>query len=268
MADPDTIVIRGTTYDNLDNLSPTYRSVIRSLEGTRLGRQELNAEILTDVPGALWTYDVIDSTRVTAIPHGVHHLQVVVGVDPSGTDPDDEDDNTAAAGIIVSAKGSDGRGYVLADKTLKDSPEAWARAAVNAYHLFSADRIVAEANYGGAMVRATIHAVDPSVPVTIVHASRGKAVRAEPISTRYERGQISHVGTHPELEDEMCDYAPGAKSPNRMDALVWSLTNLFGTEAVDLDELESEIDSRNEAPNTILAELTSSKEVLYATGDY
>ncbi|MDR3508419.1 MAG: terminase family protein [Caulobacteraceae bacterium] len=231
--DPDCKVTRGSTYDNRSNLAPAFITrIIRRYEGTRLGRQELNAELLTDAPGALWTFDTLLACRV---PNAPDLQRVVVAVDPSGSSGTDEGD---AQGIIVAGRGVDGRGYVLADRTCRLSPEGWGRRAVEAFDAFAADRIVAEKNFGGDMVRFTLQAVRSTVPVTLVTASRGKVVRAEPVSALYEQGRISHVVSgddHPlaELEDEMRQATAsgylGARSPNRLDALVWALTDLFLT---------------------------------------
>ncbi len=229
--DPHCVVTRGTTYENSVNLAPDFiAKIIQRYEGTRLGRQELNAELLTDAPGALWTFDILLACRVTRAPD----LQrVVVAVDPSGSDGADEGDSQ---GIIVAGLGVDGRGYVLADYTCRMSPEGWGRRAVEAYDAFGADRIVAEKNFGGDMVRFTLQAVRASVPVTLVSASRGKVVRAEPVSALYEQGRIAHVvpgrdNPLAELEDEMRQATAsgylGPRSPNRLDALVWALTALL-----------------------------------------
>jgi phage terminase large subunit-like protein len=238
LVDPLTQVSRGTTYDNTANLSPVYRSIVSIFEGTRLGRQELSAELLDDNPGALWTYDLIDKARM---PPGLLRTvqdglaRVVVGVDPTASS------DGAEAGIVVSGRGIDQHGYVLADVTLQGRPEQWGRAAVAAARLWGADRIVAEDNNGGEMVEATIRAVDPTAPVKRVHASRGKIARAEPISALYEQGLIHHVGIFPQLEDQMTSYQPleikgSQASPDRMDALVWSLTELFETQVADLKD--------------------------------
>ena len=232
--DPLTVMTRGRTYDNLANLSPVYQSIVRKFEGTRLGRQELEAQILDDVPGALWTYAMIDKHRLGELPPGVELLRVVVAIDPSVSEDGNE------AGIICAGRGSDNRGYVLADRTLQGRPEAWAKLAVQTWRDFKGDRIVAEANNGGQMIESTIGAYDMTVPVKLVHASRGKITRAEPVALLYERGLISHVGSFPELEDECCTYqeldVKGKKqSPNRMDALVWALTELFEVGPVNLD---------------------------------
>jgi len=230
--DPHCKVTRGSTYENYRNLAPTFLTrIVRRYQGTRLGRQELEAELLTDAPGALWTYDLLRSCRRAQAPD----LQrVVVAVDPSGSTGADEGD---WQGIVVAGIGVDGRGYVLADRTCRLSPEGWGRRAVEADDAFGADRIVAEKNFGGDMVRFTLQAVRATVPVTLVSASRGKVVRAEPVSALYEQGLVSHVapadGDDPlaALEDEMRQATAsgyvGPRSPNRLDALVWALTALF-----------------------------------------
>ena len=235
LKDPLCFVTNGSTYDNRANLSKVYESIIRKFEGTRLGRQELYAALLDDTPGALWTYTLIDKYRLPAVPKGVELVRVVVAIDPSAT----EEGN--AAGIVGAAQGSDGHGYVLADKTLNARPEGWAKEAVDLLDLLQGDLVVAEINNGGQMVEGTIRAYRRDVPYKEVHASRGKITRAEPISLLYERGLIHHVGSYPELEDEMCTYEPVMMekrkySPNRMDALVWAMTELFATEAADLQD--------------------------------
>lgn len=225
--DPRTVVTRGSTFDNATNLAPTFLKAVKDkYEGTRLGRQELNAEILDDLPGALWTRDAIDTTRVRVTPE----LQrVVIAVDPSGTKGTADDGDEI--GIVAAGRGVDGRAYVLADRTCKLSPDGWGRRAVNAYNEFSGDRIVAERNFGGAMVEHVIRTIDKSVPYKEVTASRGKVARAEPVAALYEQGRVSHVGSMPELEDQMVQIAPegfvGEGSPDRADALVWALTELM-----------------------------------------
>jgi hypothetical protein len=180
-------------------------------------RMEILAEDVNEAPGALWTRDTIELHRVNARPD---FDNIVVGVDPSATSTGDD------AGIIVAGKkGQDG--YLLADRTIQGSPLTWAKRAVAAYHEFNADRIIAEANQGGEMVALTIAQADPSVPVKLVHASRGKRTRAEPIAAQYEQGRIHHVGKFAQLEDEMCIWTPGDSSPNRMDAMVWAFTELI-----------------------------------------
>ena len=220
VAGDGTVVTKGTTYENLDNLAPAFRANVLSLyEGTRLGRQELHAELLDDVPGALWTRADIEAHRVTAHPDLV---RVVVAIDPSVTSNEDSDE----AGIVVAGRGVDGDAYVLADVSRRDSPLGWARAAVAAYHTHVADRIVAEVNNGGDMVEVTLRTVEPTVPYRTLHASRGKVARAEPIAALYEQGRVHHVGSFDALEDQMCSYVPGGDSPDRMDALVWAITDL------------------------------------------
>lgn len=231
VADEATVISKGITLDNSDNLAPSFiRQIIRKYEGTRLGRQELNAEILDDVPGALWTRAVLDDCRVKKekIPD---MARVVVGVDPSGTSGDEDEGDDI--GIIVAGRGINGRGYVLADFTCKLSPDGWARRAITAYHQHQADRIVAETNYGGAMVKQVIKTADATVAYKEVHASRGKVARAEPIAAMFEQGRIHLVGGFAELEDEMvlmtsAGYV-GEGSPNRVDAAVWALTELMLT---------------------------------------
>lgn len=227
LADPDTVITRGTTMDNAGNLAPSFmKAIVGRYAGTRLGRQELNAEMLDDLPGALWTRDMLDATRKTEQPE---MRRIVVAVDPSGTagGSDSGDD----VGIVVAGKGMDGRGYVLADYSCNLSPDGWGRRVNDAYTAFKADRIVAERNFGGAMVEAVIKTVDKSVPVTLVNASRGKVARAEPIAALYEQKRISHVGSFPALEDQQCAMGPdgyvGEGSPDRADALVWALTELM-----------------------------------------
>jgi hypothetical protein len=187
-------------------------------------RMEILAEDISEAPGALWTRDKIEESRLTNTPD---LARVVVGVDPSATSTGDE------AGIIVA--GSSGKeGYVLGDLSIQGSPLSWAQAAVAAYHTFKADRIVAEANNGGEMVELTIRQVDSGVPVKLVHASRGKQTRAEPVAAIYEQGRIHHMGRFDALEDEMCLWVPGDPSPNRMDALVWAFTELKITTATGM----------------------------------
>lgn len=223
----DVVVTRGSTYENRENLAAGFfDQIIRKYEGTRLGRQELNAELLEDTPGALWNQAMIDAARVAAAPH---LARIVVAVDPAVSSGEDADET----GIVVVGKDHQGHGYVLADASGKHQPVEWARIAVAAYRAHHADRIVAERNNGGAMVEATIRMVDGNVPVTTVWASRGKTARAEPVSALYEQGRVHHIGTFSKLEDQMCaftsdfDRARAGYSPDRLDALVWALTDLM-----------------------------------------
>ena len=224
---PAYVITRGSTYANRANLaSKFFASIITKYEGTRLGRQELLGELLEDVPGALWTYDMIAESRVQEAPATLQ--RVVVAVDPSGASHV-SDAGADEIGIIVAAEAA-GEYYVLADRTIKGSPKAWARAAATAYHEFGADKIVAERNFGGEMVRHTINGADPNIKVDLVTASRGKAVRAEPIALLYEQGRVHHVGLLPELEDQMIRMTAGGyigdSSPDRLDANVWALSDL------------------------------------------
>jgi phage terminase large subunit-like protein len=225
MAAPSTVVTRARTSDNAANLDPsTLRYYQEKYGGTTLGRQELDAELLEGLEGALWTRALIDAGRVGEAPPLV---RIVVAVDPAGGS-DRKNDET---GIVVAGRDAAGHGYVLEDLSGRYSPDGWARRAVHAYRANLADRIVAESNFGGAMVEATIRAVDRSVPVRLVHASRGKVLRAEPIVAMYEQGKVHHVGALPVLEDQMCGWDPTAStnSPDRLDALVWALSELMAT---------------------------------------
>ena len=222
-ASSDVVISRGKTRDNAANLAPSFlRTIEERYAGTRLGRQELDGELLEDVEGALWTIANLDAHRIATLPEGVELRAIVVGVDPAATSNDDSDET----GIVAVGAGSDKRGYVLADASLIGAPLVWARTAVASYRAHEANTIVVETNNGGEMVTQTIRTVDPAVPVTPVHASRGKQTRAEPISALYEQGWVSHVGSFPALEDQMTTWVPGMKSPDRMDALVWALTAL------------------------------------------
>jgi phage terminase large subunit-like protein len=227
--DVDCVTTRGRTYDNAANLAaPFLKQIEERYGGTRLGRQELEGEILDDMPGALWSREIIDHARRPEVPE---LERIIVAVDPAATSGEDADETGIVA--VGLARDADGyaRGYVLADRSMRGSPEEWARAAVRLYHDLDADRIVAEKNQGGEMVSAVIRAVDRNVPITLVTATRGKAVRAEPISALYEQGRIHHVGRFDKLEDQMClftqDMDRSEGSPDRVDALVWGLTSLF-----------------------------------------
>ena len=234
LTDKNTVVTRGSSYENRSNLAPAFfDSIITKYEGTRLGRQELLAEVLEDVPGALWTRKLIDDARI-GFMHQPQMQRVVVGVDPAVSANETSDET----GIVAVGLGVDGHVYVLADASLRGSPLEWARAAIGLYKRWEADRIVGEVNMGGDLVGANIYSADPSVPFRAVRATRGKMVRAEPVSALYERGRVHHVGKAFELlEDQMCGYVPGlvSKSPDRMDALVWAITELL----IDVDRTPS-----------------------------
>lgn len=231
-ADPTTHLTTGTTYDNRGNLAPAFfNRIIRRYEGTRLGRQELNAEILTDNPNALWQRSLIDEHRVRSAPT---LLRVVVGIDPAVTSNEDSNET----GIVVAGIGEDGHGYILDDRSLMASPGTWAKVSVAAYKDHKADRVIGEVNNGGDLVEHTVRTENANVPYLPVRASRGKARRAEPVAALYEQGKIHHVGSFPALEDQMCDFDPltpdKKSSPDRMDALVWALTFLFQDNATGL----------------------------------
>jgi phage terminase large subunit-like protein len=230
LVDEDTVVTRGRTYDNAANLAaPFLRQIEDRYGGTRLGRQELEGEVLEDVPGALWQRSTIDENRRPESPKDLE--RIIVAVDPAAGSEEHNDET----GIVVvgCSRDPDGymRGYVLEDGSLRGAPEEWAKRAVALYRRYEADRIIAEKNMGGEMVEAVIRAVSRTVPVSLVHASRGKLIRAEPVSALYEQGRVHHVGRFDELEDQMCtfsvDYDRKNGSPDRMDALVWGLSHLF-----------------------------------------
>ncbi len=223
--DPAVAVTTGSTYENIENLAPSFaRDVIAKYENTRLGRQELAAELLWDVPGALWSRDQIDGLYA---PPTARLERIVVAIDPPAT----AGSNADACGIIVAAR-SGRMAYVLADRSCQGlSPLGWAARAVEAYHDFQADRIIAEGNQGGDMVLALLHQIDPNVAVRRVHARRGKVTRAEPVAALYEQGRVFHAAPMPALEDQMVTFtgAPSADSPDRLDALVWALADLMLT---------------------------------------
>lgn len=229
MQSEDTVVTRGSTLDNKANLATsTVKQLYERYGGTRLGRQELAGELLEDFQGALWQRSKIDDNRTSGHPD---LTRIVVAVDPSGTRG--SSDGGDSIGIVVAGKGVDGRAYVLADRSCKLGPDGWGRRAVEAYHEFKADRLIAERNFGGAMVEHVIRTVDRSVSYKEVTASRGKIARAEPVAALYEQGRVSHVGLLNELEDQLClmssDGYVGENSPDRADALVWALTELMIT---------------------------------------
>jgi phage terminase large subunit-like protein len=244
LATPSTVAVIGTSHENRLNLDPSwYAETVKGYEGTRLGRQEVNAEILDDVPGALWTRSMIDDSKLELGAATPDMQQVVVGVDPSGTSGKD-DDRSDEVGIVVVGKGIDGLGYVLADYTCNMSPAGWGRRACEAYHAFSADKIVAEKNFGGDMVRHVINTADRSVPFEDVTASRGKVVRAQPIAALYEQKRFRHVTAGlAKLEDQMCamtsDGYLGDGSPDRVDALVWAGSSLMLDQYVSVMEVLS-----------------------------
>lgn len=222
------VMTRGSTFDNVGNLVQAFFDrLLREYQGTRIGRQELEAEILDDVEGALWTWAVLEEHRRAVNAILPDYRRVVVGVDPPKKDAKWSNE----CGIVVAARGTDDRGYVLADRSGKMSSLAWATAAVRAYYEFEADGIVVEINTGAEEARQAIRLVDENVPIIEVTATRGKVTRAEPASALYEQGRVSHVGMHPKLEDQMTAFTPipvaSSQSPDRVDALVWTLHELF-----------------------------------------
>lgn len=246
LKDPTTFVTKGHTLDNRANLSERFiQKIYARHSGTRLGRQELEAEMLDDLPGALWLRSYFDPADGSRSPGRIDwkecppFVRIVVAVDPSGTRGASDDGDSI--GIVIAGLDAQNVGYVIADWSIKAGPADWARQAVDAYHHYSADRIIGEANYGGAMVEATIRAVDPMVSYSDVHASRGKVLRAEPVAALYEQGRVRHVnGANPRdeerlglapLEDQLCLLSPsgyaGDGSPDRADAAVWALTELM-----------------------------------------
>jgi phage terminase large subunit-like protein len=225
MAEKGVARTHGTTRRNIANLAPGF---VEGLEtrygGTRLGRQELDAEIIADNDAAVWQRNCIERTRVRERPEMV---RIVVAVDPPASVTGDE------CGIVVAGLAENGEAYVIADRSMGGlTPNGWASRVADAYVEFQADRIVAEVNQGGDMVRQMMHNVLPNAVVKPVYAKRGKRARAEPAAQKYEQGRVHHAGSFPELEDQMCNYdglgvGRGGHSPDRMDALVWALAELF-----------------------------------------
>ncbi len=230
-ADRTVALTRGTTYENRINLAPNFiDQIVSKYEGTRLGRQEIEAEILDDVPGGLWSRGVLEAARVRTAPA---LLRIVVAIDPAASSGEAADET----GMIVAGKDGQGHGWVLADLSGRYQPTEWAKAAIAAYRAHSADRIVAEVNNGGEMVEAMLRVIDPNMAFSPVHASRGKVIRAEPVAALYEQGKVHHLGAFPQLEDQMCNFSRGlardldgrrtGHSPDRVDALVWAMTDLL-----------------------------------------
>jgi phage terminase large subunit-like protein len=226
IADPSVAVSRARTLENVANLAPSFLSAITGgYQGTRLGRQELDGELIEDRPDALWRREIIEQARIRqALPLET----IAVAIDPPVTSGPRAD----ACGIVAAGRAEDGRAYVLADATMRGAqPLAWAEAAVRLHDCLQADYIVAEVNQGGELVAEMLRQVAPNIPIRMVRATRGKYLRAEPVATLYQRGLVAHAGLFPELEDQMCDFGPGGLSdggsPDRLDALVWALTELM-----------------------------------------
>ena len=229
LADPDNYArMFLNPVSNARNLSSEYLASL-SLLPERQRKRFYDGVYVDEVDGALWTYERIEQLRVTEWPIE-RCTRVVVAVDPSGAS-NKEDEHKDEIGIVVAALGDDGHAYVLADRSVRDSPAVWGRITATAFHEFRADRVVAEVNFGGEMVRFVIQTADRNVPVEVITASRGKAVRAEPVSLLYDQGRVHHVGRFGALEDQLCAFSTsgyrGTDSPDRADALVWALTNLM-----------------------------------------
>jgi phage terminase large subunit-like protein len=244
-------VTGGSTFENAKNLAKAFiAKIVKKYKGTRLGDQELYGKLLLDLPGALWSASLIEQFRIRIDDEDpdpplrdMDIYRMVVGVDPMALDVTNKQaqdmEGPPETGIVAVGLGPFDEAYVLEDASMSGSPAEWATAAIRAYRHWRADSIVAEANNGGAMVKHTISSIDPSVNVELVHASRGKLTRAEPVSALYQQGRVHHVGQLPVLEDQMTTYTgrPGEKSPDRMDALVWAVTKLMvGDAAGDVDD--------------------------------
>lgn len=234
IADNRTIETRGNTLDNRDNLNPQFlERMITKYQDTRLGKQELNGDILDDNPGALWRRSWIEDFRVSSNPE---LNRIVVGVDPAVTNNANSDET----GIVVAAISKDGvpdkiterkvsHFYVLGDYSIKGSANQWATAAVSAYRKHKADKIIAEGNQGGDLVESNIRNIDQYISYKKFHARQGKSARCEPVSALYEQGRVHHVGYYPDLEDQMCEWDPqSSDSPDRVDAVTWAISELMG----------------------------------------
>lgn len=227
IADRATVVTVASTFDNRANLAAAFfGGVIDRYGGTRFERQEIYGEVLEDVPGALWNSDRLEELRVRAAP--AEFPAVVVAVDPAVTSGEEADET----GIVVVARGGDGHGYVLADRSGRYAPLEWATTVAELFEQHHADHVIAEVNQGGDLVTATLRAVARDLPVRTVRATRGKYVRAEPVAALYEQGKVHHVGCFPVLEDQMCAFTPDMDrnvqgSPDRADALVYGLTDVL-----------------------------------------
>ena len=250
-ADPDTFLTQGSTFENRGNMAASFFArIVRKYEGTRLGLQELYARILDDTPGALWTRARISLLSVRRAPRPL--ARIVIAIDPAVTSGEDSDET----GIIVCGLDERGHGYVLEDLSGRHSPLEWATIAVRAYYRWQADLVVAEVNNGGDLVESNIRTVDEQVSYKDVRAARGKYTRAEPVASLYEQGKVHHVGALAALEDQMCTWIPrvSKKSPDRVDAAVYGLTELMlgeGTDQLaDLGEITKGAPARRFAPGS------------------
>jgi len=228
LKNPKTLTVRGSTFDNAANLASTYLEAVKTqYEGTRLGRQELYAEVLDEAAGALWNRSILETCEVEIddpVAFSETLARVVVAVDPA-VSANAESDMT---GIVVAGMDINGVCYVLEDATERLSPEGWATKAVNLFHKYHADRLVYERNQGGDLVKYTLKTVDETIPLKAVHASRGKFARAEPVAALYERGKVKHLRGLDDLETQMTTWEPlgSIGSPDRLDAMVWAITEL------------------------------------------
>lgn len=227
-SDNKTVLTKGSTYENSSNLAADFiESIEDQFSNTRVGRQEIYAEILDDAPGALWTRNGLERQRwKDEFGRPPEMVRVVMGVDPSVTSSEDSDET----GIIIVGKSVDGQGFVLADASIKGTADEWGRACIEAFDAFNVDRVVGEVNNGGDLIERVLRTLRPNIPFKAVRASRGKAKRAEPVAALYEQGRVWHLGMFPLLEDQMSRFTPDGEfdsSPDRADALVWSLTELM-----------------------------------------
>ena len=223
LADRRVTVTRGSTFDNRAHLAKSFlQGVVALYGGTRIGRQELMAEMLEEAQGALWQRAEIEALRIADAPE---LKRIVVAIDPAVSASEGSDET----GIVVAGLGFDGIGYVLEDLSGRYAPAEWARRAVEAFHRWRADRVIGEVNNGGEMIEHTLRTVDRAIPYRAVRASRGKQARAEPIAALYEQGRVRHAGAFARLEDQMVSWEPlgSERSPDRVDALVWALTELM-----------------------------------------
>lgn len=238
IANDATVVTRGSTYDNRANLAPGFfKDIIKKYEGTRLGRQELLAELLDDIPGALWTRAMIDQYRIKL--HEVRSdllVRIVVAIDPAVSKTEESNET----GIVVAGLTRSQHVVVLDDGSGKMTPREWGKRAIDLFSQWKCDRIIGEVNNGGDLVGANIRAISPQIPFRAVRASRGKAKRAEPVAALYEQGRVHHVGFLPELERQLCEWTPLAEDEqqdDRMDALVWAVTELL----IDLEQMTARV---------------------------
>jgi phage terminase large subunit-like protein len=223
---PKSHVTSGSTYDNIDNLAPAFIEKMKdTYEGTRLGRQELYAEILNEAAGALWSAEILDRCQIKKDDLPPYFERIVVSVDPAITSNEESD----MTGVVVAALDVNNKAYILEDATNNYTPREWAERVVELFEKYGADRIVAEKNQGGDMVRHTLETVAPNLPIRLVTASQGKKARAEPISALYEQGKVFHIPGLDLLEQQMVVWEPLGKtgSPDRLDACVWALTDLM-----------------------------------------